>query len=67
MGIPASWTHVRWLSEIRAFPGRLAAGKDITPADEPVLAAISDAAQAACGANVVLVYVYSNLLGYSDE
>jgi hypothetical protein len=45
----------------------LAKAKELGPAEQPVLAAITEAAQAGGAANVVLVWVYSNLPAYSVE
>jgi hypothetical protein len=47
--------------------GRSAKAKELGPAEQPVLAAINEAAQAGGAANVVLVWVYSNLPAYSVE
>ena len=47
--------------------GRSAKAKELGPTEKPVLDAITDAAQAAGSANVVLVWVYSNLPAYSVE
>lgn len=45
----------------------MASGKDISQADEPVVAALRDAAQAAFPGSRLQLCAYTNLAGYSQE